>query len=60
MSKIIVSYRCSDSATITGRIYDRLADRYGEDSWTSIGSHSVPTSVITSRARCMTPTSCWR
>ena len=32
MSKIIVSYRRSDSAAITGRIFDRLVDRYGEES----------------------------
>src|SRR5262245_1515202 len=32
MSKIIVSYRRSDSAAITGRIFDRLIDRYGEES----------------------------
>ena len=32
MSKIIVSYRRSDSAAITGRIFDRLIDRYGEQS----------------------------
>ena len=32
MSKIIVSYRRSDSAAITGRIFDRLIDRYGEAS----------------------------
>jgi TIR domain len=32
MSKIIVSYRRSDSAAITGRIFDRLVDRYGEQS----------------------------
>ena len=31
MSKIIVSYRRSDSAAITGRIFDRLVDRYGEE-----------------------------
>ena len=31
MSKIIVSYRRSDSAAITGRIFDRLIDRYGEE-----------------------------
>jgi TIR domain len=32
MSKIIVSYRRSDSAAITGRIFDRLVDRYGDES----------------------------
>lgn len=32
MGKIIVSYRRSDSAATTGRIYDRLVDRYGEAS----------------------------
>src|SRR5262245_49187141 len=32
MSKIIVSYRRSDTADITGRIFERLVDRYGEQS----------------------------
>ncbi len=32
MSKIIVSYRRSDSAATAGRIFDRLVDRYGEAS----------------------------
>src|SRR5579863_7179084 len=32
MSKIIISYRRADSDAITGRIRDRLAHRYGEDS----------------------------
>jgi hypothetical protein len=32
MSKIIVSYRRSDSAAIAGRIFDRLAHRYGDAS----------------------------
>jgi TIR domain len=32
MAKIIVSYRRADSAAISGRIFDRLAARYGEDS----------------------------
>jgi hypothetical protein len=32
MSKIIVSYRRSDSAATAGRIFDRLIDRYGEAS----------------------------
>ena len=32
MSKIIISYRRSDSAATAGRIYDRLIDRYGEAS----------------------------
>jgi hypothetical protein len=30
--KIVVSYRRSDSAGITGRIFDRLIDHYGDDS----------------------------
>lgn len=29
--KIFISYRRDDSGETTGRIYDRLADRYGED-----------------------------
>ncbi|MGB7257227.1 MAG: toll/interleukin-1 receptor domain-containing protein [Pseudolabrys sp.] len=32
MSKVIISYRRSDSAAIAGRIRDRLVARYGEDS----------------------------
>jgi TIR domain len=32
MSKIIVSYRRSDSAATAGRIFDRLVDRYGDAS----------------------------
>jgi TIR domain len=32
MAKIIVSYRRADSTAIAGRIFDRLAARYGEDS----------------------------
>ena len=32
MAKIIISYRRADSETITGRIRDRLAVHYGEDS----------------------------
>lgn len=32
MPKIIVSYRRSDSAAITGRIFDRLTSRYGDES----------------------------
>ena len=32
MSKIVVSYRRSDSAATAGRIYDRLIDRFGEAS----------------------------
>jgi hypothetical protein len=32
MPKIIISYRRADSGVITGRIRDRLAQRYGEDS----------------------------
>lgn len=32
MAKIIVSYRRADSAAIAGRIFDRLAARYGEES----------------------------
>jgi hypothetical protein len=32
MSKIVVSYRRSDSAATAGRIFDRLVDRYGEAS----------------------------
>jgi TIR domain len=32
MSKIVISYRRSDSAATAGRIYDRLIDRYGEAS----------------------------
>ena len=32
MPKIIVSYRRSDSQAIAGRIFDRLATRYGDDS----------------------------
>jgi hypothetical protein len=32
MPKITVSYRRADSGVITGRIRDRLALRYGEDS----------------------------
>jgi hypothetical protein len=31
-TKILVSYRRSDSASITGRIFDRLVSRYGKDS----------------------------
>ena len=30
MSKIAISYRRSDSQDITGRIFDRLAQRYGK------------------------------
>jgi hypothetical protein len=32
MSRIIVSYRRSDSTAVSGRVYDRLTDRYGEAS----------------------------
>jgi hypothetical protein len=32
MPKILISYRRSDSSAITGRIFDRLAHQYGEDS----------------------------
>ncbi len=32
MSKIVISYRRSDSAATAGRIYDRLIDRFGEAS----------------------------
>ena len=32
MSKIVISYRRSNSAATAGRIYDRLIDRYGEAS----------------------------
>ena len=32
MPKICLSYRRSESAAITGRIFDRLASRYGNDS----------------------------
>ena len=31
MATIVISYRRADSAAITGRIYDRLAARYGSD-----------------------------
>ncbi len=31
MTRIFISYRRSDSATIAGRIYDRLAGEFGED-----------------------------
>jgi hypothetical protein len=31
MSKIIVSYRRSDTAAIAGRIFDRLTDHYGDE-----------------------------
>lgn len=31
MTRIFISYRRSDSATIAGRIYDRLVDTFGED-----------------------------
>ena len=31
MPKIAISYRCADTEVMTGRIRDRLADRYGED-----------------------------
>lgn len=31
MSKLFISYRRVDSEDATGRIYDRLAERYGED-----------------------------
>jgi hypothetical protein len=32
MSKIIISYRRSDSAPVAGRIFDRLVQHYGKDS----------------------------
>ena len=32
MTKLFVSYRRSDSAQVTGRIYDRLSDSFGHDS----------------------------
>lgn len=32
MARIAISYRRDDSASITGRIYDRLVARYGDDS----------------------------
>jgi hypothetical protein len=32
MAKIVISYRRADSTAITGRIRDRLADHYGDDS----------------------------
>jgi TIR domain/WD domain, G-beta repeat len=32
MPRITISYRRADSAAITGRIFDRLVDRYGRDS----------------------------
>ena len=31
MAKIAISYRRADTEVMTGRIRDRLADRYGED-----------------------------
>jgi hypothetical protein len=31
MTRIFISYRRTDSATIAGRIYDRLVDEFGED-----------------------------
>jgi hypothetical protein len=31
MSKIFISYRREDSADVTGRIYDRLVNVFGED-----------------------------
>ena len=30
MSKILISYRREDSADVTGRIYDRLIQRFGQ------------------------------
>ena len=31
MAKIFISYRRGDSAGHTGRLYDRLADHFGQD-----------------------------
>jgi hypothetical protein len=31
MPKIVISYRREDTASVAGRIYDRLCDRYGRD-----------------------------
>ena len=30
MSKILISYRCDDSADVTVRIYDRLVQKFGQ------------------------------
>lgn len=31
MSKILISYRREDSADVTGRIYDRMVQEFGQD-----------------------------
>ena len=31
MSKILISYRREDSADVTGRIYDRLVQQFGQE-----------------------------
>ena len=31
MSKILISYRREDSADVTGRIYDRLIQKFGQE-----------------------------
>lgn len=44
MIKIVISYRRDDTEAITGRIYDRLCDRYGADS-VFIDIDSIPPGV---------------
>ena len=31
MTKILISYRCEDSADVTGLIYDRIVQRFGRE-----------------------------
>lgn len=44
MPKIVISYRREDTEAITGRIYDRLRERYGADS-VFIDIDSIPAGV---------------
>src|SRR5690242_18937343 len=44
MSSIFVSYRRKDSASICGRIYDRLVERYGRE-WIFKDIDSIPLGV---------------
>ena len=44
MSKIFISYRRDDSADITGRIYDRLTDQFGQEA-VFMDADSIPFGV---------------
>ena len=52
MSKIIISYRRSNSAPVAGRIFDQLVQHYGKDrcSWTSTAFRLASTFASTSKA----------